>query len=415
MGNGSAREQDTIVPFGRTHPSQSHPSARREGAANHEWGIRRRLQFVFVPPPAQPPANRLTNRPRRPPRGVATEFYTPEFAAECEARERARRSLFLAPDQLPYVPGGEWVVRDLIAAKEVVLLAGNPKEGKSCLATAIALAVASGTPFAGMPTEQAGVLWMAYEESVHERGRVMFSSPLLAPDLPLYTCFERVPLDSDEFVAVHNHWVNETGARLIVVDPLLAAADRPLDRPHVARKVLENVRLVSGLATVLLLHHKKGPNELDRRERVADNAQLEATCTTGIVMRAQRAADHRLVTLHCRSRRPEGNQILHLLSDGPLDYQVAVEQRSQRSCPAPDRSGWQARVATCVLDLLRESGPLTSAEIANQTSVRIGTVRNVLTRLRRSQEIRFGPKEGYAHRYEAVPERDESPAENARG
>lgn len=344
---------------------------------------------------------------------MATDPFSPEGFAEFEERERRRRKLFLAPDELPYCRVDEWIVRGLIAAREVVLLGGNPKEGKTSLATALALAVASGTPFAGMPTQQAAVLWMAYEETLWERGRLMFSSPLMAPDLPLYTCFERVPLDSDEFIGVHNMWINETRARLIVVDPLQAAADRPLDRPCVARRVLDNVRQVAELAPVLLIHHKKGPNELDRRERIADSAQLEATCTTSIVMRTRSERDHRLVSLHCRSRRPDGNQILHLLSTGPLDYALDLEERTQRLDPGCDRGLWQNRIAEDVVRLLRQSGPLTSADISRLANVPLGTLRNVLTRLSRTQAIKLCDKQGHAYRYEAVAETDPPPAEIA--
>ncbi|MFM9597348.1 AAA family ATPase, partial [Streptomyces scabiei] len=47
------------------------------------------------------------------------------------------------------------------------------KDGKSCLATALAMAVATGEPFLGKQVRHGPVLWCAYEESRSERQRVL--------------------------------------------------------------------------------------------------------------------------------------------------------------------------------------------------------------------------------------------------
>lgn len=78
-----------------------------------------------------------------------------------------------------------WLVQDFIPLGGLVFLAAPPKQGKTCLATALALAVATGTPFAGMPCDQGGVLWLAQEESFWDRHRLVSSSPLADPPLLL--------------------------------------------------------------------------------------------------------------------------------------------------------------------------------------------------------------------------------------
>lgn len=329
--------------------------------------------------------------------------------------------LFLPLDHLPYVESREWVVQGLLETRELALLGAYPKEGKTCLASAIALAVATGTPFAGMPTGQGAVLWLSYEESFQERCRLLNASPLVQPNLPIYTCFERLPLDHDRFVSALTSWIGETEARLVVVDPLQAAADCDLDRPTAARRVMQNLREVSHAATTLVLHHKRRRVQPGGSGRLAGSAQLEAVCTTGMVMTAQPAAlsrestgeSGRLITLECQSRRPDGNQVLRLFSRSPLHYQVDQEERVHRLDPGRPQPPWPSRAADQIVQALRESGPLDARGIADRTGIRIGTVRNALTRLHRDRLILCRQvQNGWPVYQEAVP--DDPPASQAR-
>ncbi|MCW5940708.1 MAG: AAA family ATPase [Fimbriimonadaceae bacterium] len=324
--------------------------------------------------------------------------------------------LFLPLDQLPCIASREWVVQGLLETRELVLIGANPKEGKTCLASAIALAVATGTPFAGMPTVQGAVLWLCYEEDFAERCRLLWSSPLAQAHLPLYSCFERIPIDDDRFVGAITTWIAETEARLVVLDPLQAAANCNLERPAAARRVMQNLREVSRAATTLVLHHKQSRARAGQRGRIAGSAQLEAVCTTGIVMAAQPATlanesgreSGRLVTLDCRSRRPDGNQCVRLFSTGPLDYQVDLEERVHRLDPGRPQPTWPNTVAAQIVDCLRRSGPLTAQEIADRIGARVGTVRNGLTRLYREERVLcHAVRNGCAH-YRLPADRDGS-------
>ena len=66
-----------------------------------------------------------------------------------------------------------YLVEGFLPESGLVLLAGDPKAGKTAIASAIALAVAKGKPFAGMETKQGSVLWMCLEKSYDERCAVM--------------------------------------------------------------------------------------------------------------------------------------------------------------------------------------------------------------------------------------------------
>ena len=58
----------------------------------------------------------------------------------------------------------EFLVDGFLPRGYVTILAGDPKVGKTVLASAITLAIAEGSPFGGMETNRGGVLWLSLEE-----------------------------------------------------------------------------------------------------------------------------------------------------------------------------------------------------------------------------------------------------------
>ncbi len=156
-----------------------------------------------------------------------------------------------------------WLVDGFLPHRYLAILAGDPKEGKTCFATALALAVATGTPFAGMNTNQAAVLWIAAEETHCERRIILQTSPLVDADTPLYTCHDHLPIDDPESIETITEWVRRTGAGLLVVDPLHAATSgRSLTDGWAARRTLKCLKFLcrtTGIACVVL-HHATMPS-----------------------------------------------------------------------------------------------------------------------------------------------------------
>ncbi len=181
----------------------------------------------------------------------------------------------------------EWLIPGLLPFGYLAILAGDPKCGKTCLATALALAVATGTPFAGFPTAQTGVLWVAAEEGPDERNLLLDESPLADPATPLYTCYQPLTIDEEDSIDAIAHWSSETESRLIVIDPLHGASTgRSLNDGAAARKTLKLLKrlCVEKRITGLVLHHAKLPKRGSRKNRVAENAQLSATASLTWVM-----------------------------------------------------------------------------------------------------------------------------------
>lgn len=69
----------------------------------------------------------------------------------------------LDADELEAMPAPEWLVRDLIPEGGLAIIYGDPGAGKSFLALDMALRIARGDDWHGVPTRQTGVLYIAGE------------------------------------------------------------------------------------------------------------------------------------------------------------------------------------------------------------------------------------------------------------
>ncbi|MBS1707674.1 MAG: AAA family ATPase [Armatimonadetes bacterium] len=352
-----------------------------------------------------------------------------ERIAELEQQQALWRRVFLPLESHYFGYEVPWLVQDWIPVGTLVILASPPKQGKTALATALALAVATGTPFAGMPCTQGGVLWLSQEESMFDRQRLLELSPHVDPLTPLFTTYDHLPIDRQETIDVLSFWVQETSAKLIVVDPLHGATSgRSLTDGWSARKTLDPLRQLchTHSVTALVLHHSKRAAYQLGRQRVAESDQLAATSGMNIVLSTRllpssprpsegeglgvrvplpplaprsggveegargrfRSPDTltptRIVTLDCTGRGPFANRTLHLLSDGPLHY--ALQDELPEGEPMA-----RSRVTNAVQisRLLKDSGPLSSAAIIAHLDLPDNSVRVALYRLVRDGRVRF--------------------------
>src|SRR5688572_280096 len=196
-----------------------------------------------------------------------------------EAEQRRLRNLFWHMGEFSF-GDQRYLIDGFLPESGLVILAGDPKAGKTALASAIALAVAKGKPFAGMPSEQRGVLWLCLEESHQERSAVMRRARGLKR-APIYITNERIPIDTEEGISDLQHWAMQADAGLTVIDPLHAAhSGRSLHDGWSARKTLGLLKEFSKTRTILVLHHlaKRGAR------RVAESVQLTAVATMVMVL-----------------------------------------------------------------------------------------------------------------------------------
>ena len=317
---------------------------------------------------------------------------------EIERRRYYHDHLFLPVGALPQRKL-EWLVEGFLPEGYLTLLGGPPKSGKTCIATAIAIGVATGTDFAGRRAKQGGVLWIAGEESPTERDLILTRSPLVDPSTPIYTCYQPLHLEDEECLAVLRQWVVHAEARLVVVDPLMACISGfSLRESWNARRALQPLKRFCDLngVSALVLHHAKRGAERHHAFRVADNDQLSATAAMSLILRSQPAGageggpaaggpaaggGPRLVALSCEGRGMGLSTSFRFLSAGPLDYK-SLDPLERRKAPRNKPS--HAELA--VLKTLAE-GPMDSQQIVAGTRIPASSARNAVTNLRRSGKI----------------------------
>lgn len=373
----------------------------------------------------------------------------------------------------------DWLVQGFLPAGYLAVLAGTSKSGKSCLLTALGIAVASGKPFAGMPTaphaplcsqpsavrgpaadaqvlqsdnrqssnqqvnipteprmadfpllpsggrgkEGAGrhgwptwgrrecrqngesenaceneatshgsaVLWCAYEESPAERAEILGAFPHVPNNF--YITHERPLIDTPQGIDALRFWIDETGARLIVIDPLYAAVqDTALSHGPTARNALDGLKRLCAekRVTAVLIHHlTKAPGPLDRG-RIAESNQLLAAASMDIVMDSADAVGGRLITLRCKGRGDFANRTLVLHSKGVAHY-IASSYEGTATV--------RRMRETAILDTLKNGRQLTSAQIAEETGLTLQCTRDHMVRLLRSNRVTAVDKNRHATIY----------------
>lgn len=319
--------------------------------------------------------------------------------------EQTRRfdSLFIAMDEFPPTPP-HWLVQGFIPQGYLCLLAGDPKSGKTALATAIALAIVQGKPFAKRNVQKSPVLWLALEESRRERAAVLF--PLIqknappnaekrgyldcGPTFPFYTCYEGIAIDTEDGINALRHWLNKTQARLIVVDPLHAAhSGRSLYDGWAARKTLRDLKKLcndSGV-TALVLHHLTTRG----KRRVVESVQLSAIAGMVMMLSFRHPAgqsDSRIVTLDCMGRGRFTNTTFHFASANPLDYQPVDPPPNELRTKEKRTLETRYTFDNLVLETLARCPRSTAADLAGELQTNPNTVRNSLARLKAAQKIR---------------------------
>lgn len=366
-------------------------------------------------------------------------------------RERLARERFIDGLFRPFHDHDEleelaWLVEGLLPVGYLVLLAGNPKSGKTSFATALALAVAHGVPFAGRPTQQTSVLWISAEESATERRQLVKESPLYQTDAPFWTCYEKLFIDDPANLELLDEWVGRTHAQLLVVDPLMGAmGGRSLRDGYNARRTLQPLKdwCASRRVTAIVLHHQKR-DWYRMRPSVADSSQLAAVSSMSIVLSSFQSAipplpihrergpggegskrkkgrkttpprgegtckqseqrggvtsstrpeQARIVRLACEGRGAWANRTQLFASTGPLDY-AAIDAEPAHVQPERPMSFAEKQV----FDQLSDPDGTTVAQIAERIKTSVEKVRNYLANLRRKGLVSVAPGSNWPKKY----------------
>ncbi len=259
-------------------------------------------------------------------------------------------------------------------------------------------------------------------------------------------------IDTDEGLDVISNCISTAEARLVIVDPLIAAChSADFDRSWTARRALMRFKrlLAQHHVAGIVLHHSKSGLSDGSRRKVAQSDQLAATSSLNWVLSYRDLSSEeaeevkpvtpateeeapqlayiltefvdtatlppdqvpvpppptntaRMLRLETACRGPFANRALHFLSKGPLDY-VSIEPPTN---PMPKPLGYGQREAA-VLELL-ESESLCGGDICDRLHLNEGTLSNILTKLRVQGHIRIVGLERGHRIYGANPDRPHS-------
>jgi DNA-binding MarR family transcriptional regulator len=179
----------------------------------------------------------------------------PEIPLGTRARIR-----YHAGHALDKPPDIQWLIQGLIPASSVTLIVGQPGSKKTLLALDLAVSVALGQPWLGLPVTQAPALYVDEEAGVQafwRRANAAISGPgdretpfhFISPgSYDLRNLF-----DSSEL----SHQLNEVDAKLLVIDALAEVSGGDETSLQSVQALFKNLRFIAvqHRAAVILIHH----------------------------------------------------------------------------------------------------------------------------------------------------------------
>ncbi len=247
----------------------------------------------------------------------------------------------------------------------VTILTGEPGCGKTSFATAVALAVAAGEPFAGVPPkEPEPVGWFAAEEDMFDRARLLahrYTRRIeeTKEQLPFRTFYGPAQLDNPDTLRRFLNCLNGSN-HFAVLDPLAAFVRNPAEYRDLVL-TLRKIGLDYGI-TFLLPHWSSanGPS---------GGPGLQSAASAVWCLSYKQLDGHRLVRLEM-SGRAQTPKTLQFRSEHPLHYELVeaplIEQR-----PTTEQDIRQA---------LTES-PKTPEQLSQETGHNLKSVRNTVIKL----------------------------------
>gem|GEM_PF-1149020 len=283
--------------------------------------------------------------------------------------------------------GVPWLVQGLIPQGYVTNLYGDSGQGKSYLALYLAVCVAAGLPFLGIPTAAGTVLYLDWElsgEAQGERlGRLLRGMGLHeGPDRLYYRRMEAPLEDCWEDV---KGWCATLNPALVVVDSYQAATGLDPLKPQAVSRAYGLLRELR-CAVVVIDHQARAgdaPYEARwefassyKRHLARSSLQLERTGERG-------GREMGLVLRHQKNTFGPRHQDIELVLAFREDGAIVIE----RAAAAQAQDGRLFGLRGDLMRALTEMGQATAEELALALDADVGTVRNILTSLRRQGRV----------------------------
>jgi KaiC/GvpD/RAD55 family RecA-like ATPase len=162
------------------------------------------------------------------------------------------------------------VIENFLSRKEFMLIHATAKTGKSMLALNLAIAVASGSDFLGMPTTKSKVFYLQTEianYALKERIDRMLEDRDIETstnaELNLFIASDRIRIDTPEGIDLLRRQIEKTEPKLLIIDPLYDLHRKNEDSATEMSPLLSDIREIARSldCAIILIHHQGKKSE----------------------------------------------------------------------------------------------------------------------------------------------------------
>ncbi|MBS1704222.1 MAG: AAA family ATPase [Armatimonadetes bacterium] len=289
----------------------------------------------------------------------------------------------------------EWLIKDIIPLTFLTVIGADSKVGKTCFVTNLAHNVTHGLPFLGKETIQSKVLWLSAEESEPERAMILCEYEDTSPNLLI--THDEIFIDTPKGIRDLRIWIRRTGAKLIVIDTLMACLGRQSTSGakdgRDALAPLKELCRVENVSAVVLHHINKNNASGMNRSRFLDSSQLLAVASVDWLMVADvlRNGD-REIQMTTTGRKVFCGRKLLIHSSSITDYRLVSDTMQHEE----SKDAMKEKIMS-----IFQSSPegLTAVQVAEKLGLEHKTIQNRLTRLTKQGEVTVVGQQGKASVY----------------
>lgn len=273
-----------------------------------------------------------------------------------------------------------------LVAEGLTILAGGPKTGKSWMALAFGIAIASpdGMALGSLKVEQGEVLYLALEDTerrLQRRLNKLLKGAPAPPDLHLWTEWDRT---NQGGLARLRLWLKDhPRCRLVIVDTFAKIRSPQRTNANLYEDDYQEASALKGVAdeacaSMLALHHVAKRQTDDPVEAVSGSFGLTGAADATIVLKRQRGKNDG--TLYVTGRDVEENEFAIEWSPELGTWTMLGEAGEHRA------SSERKAIMDAVKGL---GGGVTPAQIADELQKKPQNVRYLLSRMVRDGQIRL--------------------------
>jgi RecA-family ATPase len=201
---------------------------------------------------------------------------------------------------------------DIFPQNSLIVLAGQPKIGKTTIAIALAKAIATGKPFAGQKTKKQSVGYISFDDSPREISEAFAKHRDITDKTPIFLTTEMEPINTKgAHVEIEDFLIQHRGDATVIIDSFHAALlDARTNDARAMRKLLNPLKRISERAgRIIIIHHTNAYGT-----RIADHTQLQASVSQTILMTYQQKEHCRIIKWQSFGRGANATQTRYLAS-----------------------------------------------------------------------------------------------------